>query len=377
MKNRDNGVGGLSQAQHLSLPSPEAGIRNAHTGDKSTASGHNTFRRALGNSMRLNVRRIASKFRPALPVRTLGNHAAAFHPSRGKARSFMMRRAPLKVYGTLGSLEVRLARSRGDIRRAQRLRYRVFYEEMSAIPDATTLLNRRDEDPYDAICDHLLVVDRGVAPKTRQRWPRQPRVVGTYRVLRQEMAERHGGFYTQSEYDIAPLIERKRASHSFMELGRSCVLKPYRNRRTVELLWQGIWSYVREHNVDVMLGCASFAGTDPQEHAMALSFLHHNASAPPDWQVRAHEHLYKDMNLVPAGDVDPRAALKALPPLIKGYLRLGAYIGDGAVVDHQFGTTDVLIILPVEAIDARYFDHFGAPTQAAARLATRPASEMI
>ena len=327
--------------------------------------------------MRLNVRRIASKFRPALSARPPSAQASPFHPSRGKARSFMMRRAPLKVYGQIGSLEVRLARSRGDIRRAQRLRYRVFYEEMAAIPDPTIMLNRRDEDPYDAFCDHLLVVDRGVAPKTRQRWPRRARVVGTYRLLRQEVAEQHGGFYTQSEYDIAPLIDRRRATHRFMELGRSCVLKPYRNRRTVELLWQGIWSYVREHDVDVMLGCASFAGTDPQEHAMALSFLHHNAAAPPDWQVRAHDHLYQSMDLMHASDVNPRAALKALPPLIKGYLRLGAYVGDGAVVDHQFGTTDVLIILPVEAIDTRYFSHFGAPTQSAAKLASQSPNEMI
>jgi len=289
----------------------------------------------------------------------------------------MMRRAPLKIYGQIGSLEVRLARSRGDIRRAQRLRYRVFYEEMSAIPDTNTMLNRRDEDPYDAICDHLLVVDKGTIPRQRQRWPRRSRVVGTYRVLRQEVAERHGGFYTQSEYDIAPLIARKRDTHRFMELGRSCVLKPYRNRRTVELLWQGIWSYVRENGVDVMLGCASFAGTDPAQHATALSFLYHNASAPTDWQVRAHDHLYCNMNIIPADEVNPRAALKALPPLIKGYLRLGAYIGDGAVVDQQFGTTDVLIILPVEAIDTRYFGHFGAPNQSAASVAMRPSGKMI
>lgn len=331
----------------------------------------------MGRPMRLNVRRIASKFRPARAAMPPFAQGTPFHPSRGKARSFMMRRAPAKVYGQIGSLEVRLARSRSDIRRAQRLRYRVFYEEMSAIPDATTMLNRRDEDPYDAICDHLLVVDRGAVPRMRQRWPRRARVVGTYRVLRQEIAERNGGFYTQSEYDIAPLIARKRDTHKFMELGRSCVLKPYRNRRTVELLWQGIWTYVREHGVDVMLGCASFSGTDPKEHEMALSFLHHFSSAPDEWQVRAHEHLYCDMNLLPADQVNQRAALKALPPLIKGYLRLGAYVGDGAVVDRQFGTTDVLIILPVEAIDSRYFGHFGAPNQTAASVAMRPRSEMI
>ena len=268
---------------------------------------------------------------------------------------------PPKVYGRIGSLEVQLARKKGEIRRAQRLRYKVFYEEMSAVPSALAMLSRRDEDPYDAIFDHLLVIDRG-DPAKGPRW-RRPRVVGTYRVLRQEVADLNDGFYTQGEYDILPLIRAKGPNCSFMELGRSCVLKPYRTRRTVELLWQGIWTYVREHGVDVMIGCASFEGTDPAAHAHALSFLHHTALAPEEWRVCAHEHLRVDMNMLPADAIKPRLALKSLPPLIKGYLRLGGFIGDGAVVDHQFGTTDVLIILPVEAIRTRYFAHFGSPDE--------------
>jgi len=158
---------------------------------------------------------------------------------------------PAKVYGRLGCLEVRLARKRGEIRRAQRLRYKVFYEEMSAVPDALAILSRRDEDAFDTVFDHLLVIDRG-DPTDGRRW-RRSKVVGTYRVLRQEVADLYDGFYTQGEYDIAPLIQAK-PDYSFMELGRSCVLKPYRNKRTLELLWQGVWSYVREHGVDVMIG---------------------------------------------------------------------------------------------------------------------------
>jgi L-ornithine Nalpha-acyltransferase len=266
---------------------------------------------------------------------------------------------PPKIYGRYGSLEVRLARKKGELRHAQRLRYKVFYEEMSAVPGALAMLSRRDEDPFDAIFDHLLVIDRGDPSKGR-RW-RRSRVVGTYRMLRQEVADRNDGFYTQGEYDVLPLIRAKSPDYSFMELGRSCVLKPYRNKRTLELLWQGVWTYVREHGVDVMIGCASFEGTDPTAHAMALSYLHHTALAPEEWRVRAHEHLRVDMNMMPAEAIRPRAVLKALPPLIKGYLRLGAFVGDGAVIDHQFGTTDVLIIMPVEAINTRYFAHFGAP----------------
>lgn len=275
------------------------------------------------------------------------------------------RTQPPQIYGRIGSLEVRLARKKSEIRRAQRLRYKVFYEEMAATPNALAMLSRRDEDAFDPIFDHLLVLDHG--DSHRKGW-RRPKVVGTYRVLRQDIADEHDGFYTQGEYDIAPLI-RSKPGYTFMELGRSCVLKPYRNRRTVELLWHGIWSYVRQHGVDVMVGCASFPGVDPAQHAAALSFLHHKARPPEEWQVSAHDHLRVDMNMMPQEALNMRTALKAMPPLIKGYLRLGAYIGDGAVIDRQFGTTDVLIILPVEHINSRYFAHFGAPDELTAPVA--------
>jgi putative hemolysin len=183
------------------------------------------------------------------------------------------------------------------------------------------------------------------------------------------MARWTNGFYTQGEYDIAPLIAARSPKYRFMELGRSCVLKPYRNKRTVELLWHGLWTYVREHKVDVMIGCASFEGTDPEQHAMALTYLHHHHLAPPDWRCRAHAGQHVSMNRLPKERIDAKAALKGLPPLIKGYLRLGAFIGDGAVIDRQFGTIDVLIILPVEKIDPRYFDHFGAPSESKSRVA--------
>jgi putative hemolysin len=197
------------------------------------------------------------------------------------------------------------------------------------------------------------------------------RVVGTYRVLRQDVAERSLGFYTQGEYNIAPLIASK-PDLRFMELGRSCVLRSYRTKRSVELLWHGLWTYVREHKVDVMIGCASFEGTDPQAHAMALSFLHHHAMAPAEWRVPAHEHIHVPMDYLPKERIDMKAALKAMPPLIKGYLRLGAFVGDGAVIDRQFGTTDVLIVLPVSKIDPRYLDYFGAPSEVQSRIAVAP-----
>jgi putative hemolysin len=295
--------------------------------------------------------------------------AAAPRAGRDAAPDRPLRPARAKVYGRIGNLQVQLARSRNEIRRAQRLRYEVFYEEMSAVPSLTAAMRRRDEDDYDAICDHLLVIDTALAGNGAAWRPgRRPAVVGTYRVLRQEIAARRLGFYTQREYDIAPLLATH-AQHRFMELVRSCVLKPYRNRRSVELLWHGLWTYVREHKVDVMLGCASFEGTDIAAHAMALSFLHHAALAPPEWRCRAHDRHYVPMHVLPKERIDDRAVLKTLPPLIKGYLRLGAFVGDGAVIDRQFGTTDVLVILPVDRIDPRYFGHFGGPEETKSRVA--------
>jgi L-ornithine Nalpha-acyltransferase len=306
---------------------------------------------------------------PSRLARLTGLEALSRKPGQYQLSPFK-REIAAKSYGRVGNLEVRLARTRIEIRLAQRLRYQVFYEEMSAIPTRLAQFRRRDEDAYDTICDHLIVVD---LDKTAERHgggdAPKPVVVGTYRILRQDIANRSLGFYTASEYDIAPLLRARSATHSFMELGRSCVLAPYRNKRTIELLWHGLWTYVREHGVDVMLGCASFPGTDPTSHAEALSFLHHNALAKPEWRCRAHGALHVPMDMLPADRIDTRRALKAMPPLIKAYLRLGAKVGDGAVIDRQFGTTDVFIVLPVEDIDPRYFDHYGAPDEAKSRVA--------
>lgn len=257
--------------------------------------------------------------------------------------------------GRSGALEVRLARGPREIWRAQRLRYRVFYQEMSARPDVVSRVFRRDADRFDGACDHLLVIDH--AARGRFGGVR-PKVVGTYRLMRQSAAQRLGGFYSQGEYDLGPMIARH-PELRFLELGRSCVLQPYRTKKTVELLWHGIWAYIRHHRIDAMFGCASFEGTDCDALALPLSFLHHHAGAQGDWSAVARPERRVAMDRLPAGIVDAKLALKQMPPLIKGYLRLGARFGSGAVIDHQFGTTDVLVILPVAAIDRRYLDYYG------------------
>lgn len=246
-------------------------------------------------------------------------------------------------------LVTRLARSKAEIRAAQSLRYKVFYQEMSAIADAKTLLTRLDRDDFDDICDHLLVVDRQL--------PGRDNVVATYRLLRQRVAVDFTGFYSSAQFDLAPMFDAHRQLN-FLELGRSCVLQSRRHKRTVELLWQGVWNYVLEHNIDVMFGCASFPGTRPDRLAGALSFLYHHARAPAGWRVGAAPGRGFSLNMMASSDIDCRRAMKELPPLIKGYLRIGAWIGEQAVVDQQFGTIDVLVILPVANINRRYVRYF-------------------
>jgi len=265
--------------------------------------------------------------------------------------------------GTRNDLCVRLARSGEEVATAQELRFSVFYEELKANPDAAALQSRRDADRFDAFCDHLIVVRRMAKDEAGQFGVDDGEMVGTYRLLRQSVADQNGGFYTQSEFDIAPLLAAKPA-FKFLELGRSCVLKQYRTKPVVELLWQGIWNYVRLHGLDVMLGCASLEGIDHSVHAPTLNFLARNSAAPPEWRVRAVAQRYVEMKSDAEPFADGKAALKALPPLIKGYLRLGCYIGEGAVIDRQFNTTDVLIILPVSNISPRYIAHFGQPDEA-------------
>lgn len=259
------------------------------------------------------------------------------------------------TYVRAGTLEVRLARSVQEVKEAQRLRYRIFYQEMLARPDWRMRMSGRDIDPYDGVCDHLLVIDH--------ERPRGKTIVGTYRLLRQEVAEAHAGFYSEGEYDLAPLrqgafLSAMGEGKQLLELGRSCVHADYRASSTINLLWKGIAEYLRRYNIGYMFGCASFPGTNPAQYREAFAYLYHHHRVPDDFKVRALEGRFIDMNTMPAEALDNRAARRALPPLVKGYLRVGCFFGDGAVVDSQFGTTDVFILVPVEKIAARYSRKF-------------------
>jgi L-ornithine Nalpha-acyltransferase len=247
-----------------------------------------------------------------------------------------------------GDIELRLAENEDEIRAAQALRYRIFYEEMSAEPTAEMSRLRRDFDSFDDYCDHLLVIDRALPAGPR-------RVVGTYRLLRRAMAEKRGQFYSVDEYDIRQILA---FPGEILELGRSCIEPAYRQRSIMQLMWRGIADYVMYHEIGLMFGCASLAGVDPKAHALALSYLHHHHLAPANLRPRALPSRYVAMNIMPRDQVDTRAALGQLPPLIKGYLRLGGFVGDGAVIDDQFHTTDVSVVVVTDRVTGKYYRHY-------------------
>jgi L-ornithine Nalpha-acyltransferase len=247
-----------------------------------------------------------------------------------------------------GNLGVRVARSLAEIDAVQALRYRVFYGEMGARADTETAASRRDRDAFDEIADHLLVVDHAIGAGPEG-------VVGTYRLIQREAAARLGRFYSADEYDISPIVS---FAGSILELGRSCVDAAYRSRIAMQLLWRGIAAYVFHYQIDLMFGCASLPGTDPDALAAELTYLYHNHLAPPAVRPRALPHRFVEMRRMSPHQLDPRRVQAQLPPLIKGYLRLGGFVGDGAVLDRQFNTTDVAVVVKTDLVTDKYYRHY-------------------
>ncbi|MEM7223478.1 MAG: GNAT family N-acyltransferase [Pseudomonadota bacterium] len=246
-----------------------------------------------------------------------------------------------------GNLRIRLAETPAEIRESQRLRFQVFCEEMAAKPTGDMVEAGIEYDSFDDYCDHLLVFDETDS--------RAPAVVGTYRLMRREAARRRGQFYTIDEYDISGLMSYQ---GEILELGRSCVAAALRNGATMQLLWRGIAAYVFHYNIDIMFGCASLPGTDVDTLAHPLSYLHYHHLAPPALRPRAVAERYVAMDRLAADMIDPKKAWQELPPLFKGYLRLGGFVGDGAVVDREFGTTDVCIVVKTDRVTEKYYRHY-------------------
>lgn len=263
-----------------------------------------------------------------------------------------------KVICSRGSLEVRLARSVDDVRRAQELRQKVFFGEQPACSNHSS--RAIEEDDFDHLCHHLLLVDTA-KPVPGIRGQERPKVVGTYRLLPQDIAEKFDGFYSETEFDLSALRQGEPSNFSFIELGRTSILEDYRSLRTISLLFQGVGRFSAMRGANAYLGCASLFGTDPDALAEELSFLRHHHLAPPAWRVKARSHLYQATDRAPEEQLDRVSIMRRLPPMMKLYVRMGVMVGDGAVIDPVFKTTDVFVVMPMKDIDAAYYDRLNVP----------------
>jgi putative hemolysin len=242
-------------------------------------------------------------------------------------------------------LTVRPARNDAELRAAQRLRYAVFVEELGGDGPLVDHAARLERDRFDPFFDHIVALDpaRGDA------------VVGVYRVMRQDQARAAGQFYSEDEYDLAPLRDSGR---HLLELGRSCLHPDYRGGTALLQLWQGLARYVRAHRIEVLFGVASFHGTDPDALAQPLSLLHHRHLAPEPLRVRSR--VFQPMDIVPEDALDRPGAMLQVPALIKSYLRLGGFVGEGAFVDHAFNTTDICLVIDTARMSDRQHGLYGA-----------------
>ena len=236
---------------------------------------------------------------------------------------------------------LQLANTEAELRAAQRLRYKVFVAELGADGPMVDHDQQLESDRYDSHFDHLLLSDRNR--------PADDQVIGVYRLLRGNQAAKAGRFYSEDEYDLAPL---RNGGRQLLELGRACLHADYRRGTAMLELWKGLADYVEKHNIDVLFGIASFHGTDATSIAEPLAFLHHRHLAPPELRVRARSEGFQAMDLMQEDEIDRRAALLATPPLIKSYLRLGGFVGEGAFIDRAFNTTDVCLVLDTKQLNA-------------------------
>ncbi len=250
----------------------------------------------------------------------------------------------------LSQTVVRLADSEQDIKAAQRLRYRVFVEELGGAGGLVDHEGCFERDHFDQFSDQLVLVDESRAPDSLEH------VVGVYRLMRSDHAALADQFYSETEYDLAAL---KTSGRRLLELGRSCLDPAFRGGTAMFQLWQGLSDYVNEHGIDVLFGVASFHGTDVQAWTQSLSHLHHAHLAPEE--LRPRSRVYQTMDLVPADQIDRAAAMKVTPALIKAYLRLGGMIGDGAFIDHDFNTIDVCLVMDTERMSAKHRNLYETP----------------
>ena len=239
---------------------------------------------------------------------------------------------------------IKLVQTKSELKKAQALRYSVFYKEKKAKPTLPKKLIRLDYDKIDKFADHLIVIDKNTKNK----------IVGTYRLIRGDVAELYGGYYSSTEFNLINIINNYQNKY-ILELGRSCVHQNYRNGTIMNLLWKAIAEYVKLYDIKILIGCASFSGTDPIKYSEELTYLRDNFSLPANLSVESYDNnIYPAYKLNNNNNSNPLRTFAKLPPLIKGYLRVGGKVSDNFFVDYRFNTIDLFVVVSTDDIDTRY-----------------------
>ena len=241
--------------------------------------------------------------------------------------------------------EVKLAESRSEIKLAQKLRYKVFFSERIHSPILNIGNFRIDSDKFDNYADHIIV-------KFRKNKFSKTRVIGTYRLLKQSVAEKKSGFYSCDEFNLDNLLNSK-IYNNMLELSRSCISQKFRNKNVLKLMWNEIYRYINKNNIDALFGTASFLDTNINKIEDQLIYLNNNHKMSDNIKVNALANYKVKVDYEKPIDINLKLVSK-LPTLIKAYLKFNASIGEGAVVDNRFKTTDVFVFLPIEEINKDY-----------------------
>ena len=250
----------------------------------------------------------------------------------------------------IGNFLIKLAETSSEIKDAQSLRYSVFYKEKNAKATLSKKMLRRDYDKIDRFADHLIVID-----KNRKNF--QNKIIGTYRLIRGDLANQYGGFYTSKEFDLSKVLQLYE-NNEILELGRSCVHKKYRNGIAMNLLWKAIANYVRIYDIKILLGCASFPGTNVLRFSDQLSYLKRNYSLQNELSVESLDNNIYPIKNFKNKNVDDMKLFVKLPPLIKGYLRIGGKVSKSCFVDHDFNTIDLCVVVQTNKINDKYKKKF-------------------
>ena len=240
---------------------------------------------------------------------------------------------------------IKIAESNFEIKKAQSLRYKIFFKEKKIKRNNLKFLLQRDYDFYDKISDHLIIIDNDREFKDN--------VIGTYRLLRGNCAKLYRGFYTEQEFDISNL-KKNFSSKDILELGRSCIHSEYRSGIVLKLLWKGISKYIKICKIKILMGCASFNGTNPNRFKDEFSLLYKSYRLPKNYKVKS----LQNNELSPEKNIKQSIILNRLPPLIKGYLRAGGMVSENFYIDKEFETIDYCVIMLIEKIVSRYKSKF-------------------